>query len=83
MSTAVAQAGALGRLAPKSPRVLTLNGSPPPATHAGSKNTVVVPAGGTAQMIMNFADHTGKYVFHCHVLEHEDHMMMASFQVTS
>lgn len=62
-------------------QILDINGAAPPATHAGWKDTVVVPAGGSARIIVKFTDYTGKYVMHCHVLEHEDHAMMARFDV--
>lgn len=62
-------------------QVLEINGTPPPATHAGWKDTVNVPAMGSARIIMQFSDYAGRYVFHCHVLEHEDHAMMARFDV--
>ncbi len=62
-------------------QILEINGSPPPATHAGWKDTVNVPARGSARIIMGFPDYAGRYVFHCHVLEHEDHAMMARFDV--
>ena len=32
-------------------------------------------------IIMRFADYAGRYVLHCHVLEHEDNAMMARFDV--
>lgn len=62
-------------------QILDINGYPPPPTHAGWKDTVNVPAMGTVRIIMRFADYAGKYVLHCHVLEHEDNAMMARFDV--
>jgi len=63
-------------------QILTINGAAPAATHRGWKDVVVVPAGmGTAEIIMKFTDYTGKFPFHCHVLEHEDNMMMSQFEV--
>jgi len=63
-------------------QILDINGNPPPATHAGWKDTVVVPRQmGTARIIAKFADYAGKYVMHCHNLEHEDMAMMARFDV--
>jgi spore coat protein A len=47
----------------------------------GWKDTVNVPPMGTARVIMRFEDYRGKYVFHCHVLEHEDYDMMSQFEV--
>lgn len=63
-------------------QILTINGRAPAATHAGWKDTVVVPRMmGTAEIIMKFTDYKGKFPFHCHVLEHEDMMMMSQFEV--
>jgi spore coat protein A len=62
-------------------QILNINGNLPPPTHAGWKDTVNVPAMGTVRIIMRFADYAGKYVLHCHVLEHEDNAMMARFDV--
>lgn len=47
----------------------------------GWKDTVNVPPMGTARVIMRFEDYKGRYVFHCHNLEHEDYDMMGQFEV--
>ncbi len=62
-------------------QILDINGNPPPPTHAGWKDTVNVPPMSTVRIIMRFADYAGKYVLHCHVLEHEDNAMMSRFDV--
>jgi spore coat protein A len=63
-------------------QILTINGAAPAATHAGWKDVVIVPRMmGTAEIIMKFTDFTGKFPFHCHILEHEDMMMMSQFEV--
>ncbi|MFZ5635610.1 MAG: multicopper oxidase family protein [Pseudomonadota bacterium] len=62
-------------------QILDINGSPPPATHRGWKDTVNVPAGGSARVIVRFDGYAGKYVMHCHNLEHEDNDMMARFDI--
>ncbi len=33
------------------------------------------------RVIARFEDYTGKYAYHCHILEHEDHEMMRQFEV--
>jgi hypothetical protein len=33
-------------------------------------------------VIARFENYMGKYAYHCHVLEHEDHEMMRQFQTT-
>ena len=65
-------------------QILDINGRAPAATHAGWKDVVIVPAmGGTARVIAKFEDYTGLYMFHCHMLEHEDYMAMAQFKVVA
>lgn len=36
---------------------------------------------GSGRIIARFTDFTGKYVYHCHILEHEDNDMMRPFEV--
>lgn len=65
-------------------QILDINGRAPAATHAGWKDTVIVPAmGGTARVVAKFEDYAGLYMFHCHMLEHEDYMAMAQFKVVA
>ncbi len=49
---------------------------------AGWKDTFQVPPQTVTRVIMRFADYSGPYPLHCHLLEHEDHEMMRQFQVT-
>jgi spore coat protein A len=54
-------------------------GSPPAS--GGLKDTVNLDNGGHAELLVRFDGYRGKYVFHCHNLEHEDMQMMANFEV--
>ena len=63
-------------------QIVDVNGIPPPAWNMGWKDTFIVPALGTVRVIGKFTDHTGDYVFHCHILEHEDFAMMGQFRVS-
>jgi FtsP/CotA-like multicopper oxidase with cupredoxin domain len=45
------------------------------------KETWSVGPGETLELKMKFTDHVGKYVLHCHILEHEDDGMMTQFEV--
>jgi spore coat protein A, manganese oxidase len=56
-------------------------GGRPRATDAGWKDTVDLGAGRVARIIVRFDGYRGRYVFHCHNLEHEDMAMMANFEV--
>ena len=62
-------------------QVLSRNGRTPAAADAGWKDTVNLHAGEEVRVIARFDGYRGKYVFHCHNLEHEDMMMMANFEV--
>jgi FtsP/CotA-like multicopper oxidase with cupredoxin domain len=45
------------------------------------KETWALGPGETLELKMKFTDHLGKYMFHCHILEHEDDGMMSQFEV--
>lgn len=60
-------------------QVISINGEPVDAP--GWYDTVSVPALGEIQILHQFLDFTGKYVFHCHILMHEDSGMMAVVEV--
>ncbi|MBK7309393.1 MAG: multicopper oxidase domain-containing protein [Sphingobacteriaceae bacterium] len=64
--------------------ILDINGSAPPANMAGKKDVVVVPAQQTVKFITkfdDFTDHMTPYMYHCHMLVHEDEGMMGQFLV--
>ncbi|MFF3458158.1 multicopper oxidase family protein [Streptomyces sp. NPDC002730] len=50
-------------------------------TDAGWKDTVDVRPFEVVDVLARFSGHRGRYMFHCHNLEHEDMAMMANFQV--
>ena len=41
-----------------------------------------IPPGGWVKMLTRFVDYTGTYVFHCHILGHEDRGMMELVNVS-
>jgi spore coat protein A, manganese oxidase len=53
----------------------------PTAIDGGWKDTVDLGPGQTAKIIARFDGYKGRYVFHCHNLEHEDMAMMGNFEV--
>ncbi len=68
--------------------ILEINGVPPPAYLQGRKDTFLIPSGGSAKIITKFedyADDTIPYMYHCHMLKHEDSMagMMGQFVVVN
>jgi FtsP/CotA-like multicopper oxidase with cupredoxin domain len=48
----------------------------------GWKDTVLVLPGETVRVQVTFTRHPGLYLYHCHLLEHEDMGMMRNFRVT-
>ena len=52
------------------------------ASENGWKDTVLVMPGEIVKVIVPFETNTGKFVFHCHNLEHEDDGMMLQYQLS-
>jgi hypothetical protein len=48
---------------------------------SGWKDTVSVWPGERVRIAMRFGPHTGMYMYHCHILEHEDMTMMRNLMV--
>lgn len=65
--------------------ILSINGAPPPPNMQGRKDVVLVPGGmGTVRFITKFENHWSMdvpYMYHCHMLTHEDDGMMGQFRV--
>jgi spore coat protein A len=59
------------------------NPQPPPAEEDGWKDTVMVGPNEITRIIARFEGYKGRYPYHCHILEHEDHEMMRQFQTIS
>ena len=47
----------------------------------GWKDTVQANPGEVTRIAMKWLDYTGHYVFHCHILEHEEHDMMRALEI--
>ena len=65
-------------------QILDRNGEPPVGAELGWKDTVLVPPGDLVRIIMPFeryADPEVPYMYHCHIMEHEDNGMMGQFLV--
>ena len=62
-------------------QVLSINGKPVP--FQGLQGSIDVPIHGSAEIRIAFKDPIilGKFMFHCHILEHEDKGMMAQIEV--
>lgn len=60
-------------------QVLDRNGVPEP--FRSWKDTVNVPKHEAVRIIVRYDDFPGKWMFHCHILDHEDHGMMGVLEV--
>jgi spore coat protein A len=56
------------------------NVQPPLAEENGWKDTAMVGPNEMLRVIVRFKSYKGKYAYHCHILEHEEHEMMRQFQ---
>jgi spore coat protein A, manganese oxidase len=56
---------------------------PPEPGETGWKDTVRADPGMLTRIITRFEGYTGRYVWHCHILEHEDNEMMRPFEVVA
>jgi len=55
--------------------------TPPEPNEMGWKDTVQAHAGMVTRIIARFEGYVGRYVWHCHILEHEDNEMMRPYEV--
>jgi spore coat protein A len=63
--------------------VYTGPAQPPAPGEAGWKDTVRVDPHMVTRIIIRFAGYAGRYVWHCHLLEHEDNEMMRPYEVVA
>ena len=64
--------------------ILDRNGKQPSAIESGLKDTVLVERGEVVRLVMTFPEYSDAktpYMYHCHILEHEDQGMMGQFVV--
>ena len=62
-------------------QILDRNGRAPHDHERGWKDTLRFDSGDDVRVIMRFDGYRGRYLMHCHNLEHEDHDMMMRFDV--
>lgn len=66
-------------------QIIEMNGKPPAPEMAGWKDTVLVRHGETVKTIARFDQPASKdypFMYHCHILEHEDNGVMGQFTVS-
>lgn len=52
-----------------------------PETYRSWKDMLNIPKHSSARIIVRYDDYPGKWMFHCHILDHEDHGMMGVLEV--
>jgi FtsP/CotA-like multicopper oxidase with cupredoxin domain len=62
-------------------KVVERNGGPPLPHETGWKDTVSVDRDEAVSVMARFDGYRGRFLLHCHNLEHEDHSMMVRFDV--
>jgi spore coat protein A len=55
----------------------------PEPSESGWKDTIRAHSRMVTRFIVNFAGYPGRYVWHCHILEHEDNEMMRPYDVVA
>src|SRR5699024_1022687 len=63
---------------------LTVDGAPPPPQLAGPKDTIYLMPNVRYRLLVRFADYADPhlpYMYHCHMLLHEDEGLMGQFVV--
>jgi blue copper oxidase len=61
-------------------KIVSINGQEPPANLQGWKDTIAIEPDQTVKLAVKF-NNKGIYMFHCHVLEHEENGMMGQVEV--
>src|SRR5262249_18111343 len=63
-------------------RILERNGAPPAnPLERGRKDVVRMPPGDSVRIFMQFRDFLGRYLIHCHNMNHEDGFMMVRWDI--
>ena len=62
-------------------QILERNSKSPLSHERGWKDTVALDPGEEVLVMLRFGQFRGRYMLHCHNLEHEDHSMMSRFDV--
>ena len=62
-------------------QTISRDGKPPPPWEDGYEDTWRLDPGASVDVYARFTDYPGLFMVHCHMLNHEDHGMMAQFEV--
>jgi hypothetical protein len=62
---------------------ISYDGKRPPPWERGLEDTWQLDPGDSVVVAAKFTDYTGVFMVHCHMLDHEDHGLMAQFAVVN
>lgn len=62
-------------------RVLSRNGAPPPPLESGRKDVIIMPGNNEVELFIRLRDFRGKYMIHCHNMNHEDNFMLVRWTI--
>jgi FtsP/CotA-like multicopper oxidase with cupredoxin domain len=62
-------------------RTLSRNGAPPPPLETGRKDVIRLNGNDEVEIFMRFRDFRGKYMIHCHNMNHEDNFMLVRWTI--
>ena len=62
-------------------RVLSRNGAPPVPLESGRKDVIRLNGNDEIELFMRFRDFRGKYMIHCHNMNHEDNFMLVRWTI--
>lgn len=65
-------------------QILSMEGAPPPPELSGWEDNVLVFGGSEVELLVRFSSYKNPetpYMYHCHILDHEDTGMMGQFEV--
>lgn len=62
-------------------RTVSRDGHRPPPWERGYEDTWRLDPGEYVKVVGTFSDYPGRFMVHCHMLDHEDHGLMAQFRV--
>jgi hypothetical protein len=63
--------------------IVAINGMPPEQHYAFKNDVIDIGPNTTVEILVRFRTYEGKFMFHCHNVEHEDMMMMGTIGVGS
>jgi FtsP/CotA-like multicopper oxidase with cupredoxin domain len=62
-------------------RIISRNGAPPPPLETGRRDVYNLAPNDEVEILLRFRDFVGKYMIHCHNMNHEDNFMLVRWDI--